>query len=412
MKKVLIITYSYPPLNNIASRRFGDLSKYLKECDWEPFVLTTNSVGHLNVAINEGNIIRIGTHPQKTTEIQSPSNKGNKILSMKRKIGLNFRVFDRTYFSWYREITKMNLEELKQKNFDIIIASFGPGAALYAGKFLSRKLNIPWIADFRDLGALYKDLNFKRNFVTSAIDFSLERNLLKTASAITTVSNGLKEELNLHYNNPSYVIYNGWEDTTIENEEKVSLDERPYIYYAGRFYPHQLESIFLLFNCLNKSKLNIKVKIRSLGPGYLNDILLKYAKEIGLNKKIEMLPAASPTVVEFESMNSLVNLVVEDLDKKYRWKKGTITGKLLPLLIKPAPILAIARDDSEIGEILESTCKGKLCSTESQIESFLLKMGKYKEKCISKENINEVLFFSKERQAKELANILNKYKRG
>ena len=62
MKKVLIISYHFPPVNNIASRRFGEMVSFMPNFGWEPFVLTTKSKGTLPVLIPEKKIIRIGNN--------------------------------------------------------------------------------------------------------------------------------------------------------------------------------------------------------------------------------------------------------------------------------------------------------------------------------------------------------------
>ena len=51
--------------------------------------------------------------------------------------------------------------------------------------------------------------------------------------------------------------------------------------------------------------------------------------------------------------------------------RGTLTGKFLRLHPLSPPILAVARPDSEIGEILRQTLRGRLCSTTAEIEEFL-----------------------------------------
>ena len=402
---MLIITYSFPPLNNIAARRFGDISKYLEINGWEPFILTTNSVGSLKIPLPEKKIIRVGTHPQRSSEIRKKIDDKNNLKStaikFKREAGFNSRLIDRTYFNWYKLIKNMDLDILRKQKFDMIIASFGPGASLFAGNYLSEKLNVPWIADFRDLGALYKDNRFKKNSLFKNMDLAVERKLLKGASAITTVSNGLKEELVAYYDLPVHVIYNGWEKLSNKTNEKLKSKESPYIYYAGRFYEHRIDSLFMLIECLVSGELSLK--IRSLGPKELNDKIMVFASEKGVSDKVELLAPADSETVDKESGMATINLVVEDLDKDFMWKKGNLTGKFLSLLIKQPPILAIARDDSEIGEILRETKKGELCSNEEEIRIFLNNQDPLK----NNPNEKRIEFYSKERQAELLSGILN-----
>ena len=396
MKKVLIITYSFPPLNNIASRRFGEIAPHLLKHGWDPYILTTESEGTLSVDLSEEQIFRCGYHPQKSLKISSNKNKSllKKLLDVKRSLGFNLRLFDRTYFNWYKEI-KDEDNFLKEKEFDLIVASFGPAAALYLGKYLSKKHSIPWIADFRDLGALYKDNYFKQNSLFKSLDMKIEESLLSDASAITSIGNTLTSMLEEKYKKPSYTIFNGWKENITEPIEKSNSQ---YIYYAGRFYPHQMNSVFLVIDILKKYK-DLKLVIRSLGPNDLNQEIIKYAKRKEVYSQIKLLEPTEQNIILKESQASLANLVVEDLNEDIYWKKGTLTGKLLGLLPLEPPILAVARSDSEIGEILEHTNKGRLCSNHLEIEEFILTTPNYSPKNIS--------FYSKENQASILANIFS-----
>ena len=93
---------------------------------------------------------------------------------------------------------------------------------------------------------------------------------------------------------------------------------------------------------------------------------------------------------------------MEDLDKHYEWKKGTLTGKLLNLLTKSPPILAIARDDSEIDTVLKETGKGLLCSTEREVQEFLFNL----ESNVYVSDEKKIRYYSKEMQAEKLARLL------
>lgn len=402
MKKLLIITYSFPPLNNIASRRFGELVPYLLQSGWEIEILTSNSNGTLPINIPEANIIRFGDHPQKSSVVDKELShkKGNKLLDLKRMFGFNLRVFDRTYFKWYREIKKQDL--LNNRSYDLILASYGPSASLYLGHYYAKKLNIPWVADFRDLGALYKDNNFKHNIIAKFIDKTIEKKLLSNVSAITSVGNVLSELIGDYYGKPTLSVFNGWGEYNTENLN-LNTSGGHYIYYAGRFYPHQMKSIYKLINVLKKFP-NISLVIRSLGPSYLNKELISHIKESNLSERISLLEPTNPHEVLIESENSYVNLVLEDLNEDIYWKKGTITGKLLGLLPLSPPILTIAREDSEIGEILNLTNKGKVCSNETDIYKYLSTINKQMYK-----GNEEVHFYSKRNQAKRLSELLDEF---
>ena len=60
MKKVLVISYHFPPVNSITARQWQGTVSYMPKFGWEPIVLTTNSRGDLQVRTPENHIIRIG----------------------------------------------------------------------------------------------------------------------------------------------------------------------------------------------------------------------------------------------------------------------------------------------------------------------------------------------------------------
>ena len=41
MKKILIVSYYFPPLNLIAAKRYGTMCKYFEEYGFEPYIITT-----------------------------------------------------------------------------------------------------------------------------------------------------------------------------------------------------------------------------------------------------------------------------------------------------------------------------------------------------------------------------------
>lgn len=406
MKKVLIISYSFPPLNNIAARRFSEMVPFFNEQGWEPYILTTESSGDLPLNLPSKNIVRVGKHPQGST-LRQEKPKAGLIARVRRTLGITFRSFDGTYKSWYKKIVNDReiLNHLHSLKLDFIISSYGPCAAYYIGSKLSKQLGVPWAVDFRDLGALHKDVEIKKYLFVYILDKWNEKRKISTASFLTTVSSALADDLIVNYNKKTEVIYNGWADYNNKHylrDELVIEQEKPYIYYAGRFYPHQMDAVLLLIEALKEQEFNFVV--RSLGPDYLEEKILNYAKSLGVLSQVKILPPEKSSVIFKEQENSAINLVVEDLDKTYNFKKGVLTGKLMQLLTCQAPVLAIARDDSEIGMILSSTSKGFLASTKEDICLFFDRLKNNNPYCLDQIKIQT---YSKRNQACNLIKLLD-----
>ena len=101
-RKVLIVSFSFPPTNNIAAVRIGKSAKYLPRFGWEPIVLTADTAkGYpqgLPVEINEANIIRMPYFAlqdfiqyklvgSKNLPPQTQASAGGKVAWNKRMLG-------------------------------------------------------------------------------------------------------------------------------------------------------------------------------------------------------------------------------------------------------------------------------------------------------------------------------------
>lgn len=408
MKNVLIITYSFPPLNNIAARRFGEMVKYMEQNGWQPYIITTENHGALPVPVSDEQCIRIGVHPQSNNRIDNMDVATNKLPGMSEiarnilgKSNFRFRAIDSTLLIWgniVKEETDIIVDRFPK--IDLVIASYGPAASLWLGKWFANQYGVPWIADFRDLAAIRRD---NRPWLAYSIDCRIERHLLRTCSGISTVSKYLADLLSEKYAKPCEAIFNGWNKKPFHL--KNSLQEtKNYVYYAGQFYNHRMEAVYCLLEALTRID-SLYFKVRSLGPLELEQKIIAYASNLGIYDRVELLPPASPSIVEEEAQHAITNVVVEDMDTTNQWAAGTLTGKFLQLLPGNVPIMTIARPDNEMGEILECSKRGRLCSSVDQIETFLIEAINNPESFAG--NTDVVNEFNKERQTEKLCSFLD-----
>jgi len=373
MKRVLIISYDFPPVNNIAARRYGEMVSYMTDYGWEPFVLTTKSSGDLDIAIPKENIIRIGQHHQQGLIVESPGAEGlPKFLKfgyyLYKKLNLNFKSIDRFLFTLPMPILK-ELEIIKKVNPDIILASFGPATSLWLGNLLSRKLKKPWVADFRDSSSL---TNYS---ALGVLDKCVDKLLLNSASGITTVSPTLAYLLADFYNKKAMVVFNGFNEKNTFNgncRNKSAKNAKKIIYYAGRFNLQQLNSVKLLIDWLAKCGRNdIVFTIRSLGTKEMDTMISNYAKDLKVCGMVDILEPAEDKIIQKETEEADILTVFVDYEEDVPAAVGTITGKFLKLLPLGTPVLVIGRKDSDIGRILHETGTGYLVSNAAQLAIFM-----------------------------------------
>jgi hypothetical protein len=166
-KRVLIITYYFPPRPGVASLRLRGLAKYLPEFGWEPVILTAALPGTPDKRFHV-----VQTHyPGDATALLKKrwglsSNKGFQeqvgipIMTRERRNSISSKLtrFHRGIFiypddqkKWNPYAIKKGLKILQDGNVIALISSSGPATTHLIAKELKEKTGIPWIADLRDL---------------------------------------------------------------------------------------------------------------------------------------------------------------------------------------------------------------------------------------------------------------------
>lgn len=402
MKKVLIVSCHFPPLNTMAAKRYGYMCKYLADYGYEPSVLTkrARSAGYLDaklelsVPIESNKVHRIGA-----LGVSYPIH--NFLVSLviyhMRKKGITSRILNEMDIGWYGKV-KNEIDLDRYKDIDIVIGTFPEIENILVGEHIARKLNVPFIAEIRDLITDYEE-GINKNYWSRKVDKYLENKILGKADGIVTVTTGFSNILTMRYPKKKVrTVYNGWEYSYAQNAKHEKLD---YIYYAGSLYEHRVESLKLLFDVLKKNHIKTEVIIRSLGPEILNEKLRKYVIELGLTEQVKIKDVASEEVVLKEQDMAKINLLVSSVHEEDHALMTTLPGKLFELINVDSPVLAVVNDVAEISEILKTTDKGIATIQENKIVDFIT--GGYKQ-YQGNEKANE---FSRANQAKKLCGFLD-----
>ncbi|NBH71169.1 hypothetical protein D3Z51_03810 [Clostridiaceae bacterium] len=409
MKKVLIISYFFPPVNTMASKRYGTMCKYFEENGYIPYVLTTkydvtmrrNIMLDCELPINKKNIIRIGSVRHNTEAV------GLGWIMMSGLLN-DWKYYSRTIeigvMGWCNKVkSEIDLESLR--DIDVIIGTFPQMVNLSVALYLSRKLRVPFIAEVRDLISDYSEtpLGFKHAFL---IDRIMERNILQRAAAIITVTSGYKNILKERYPPKDIgVIYNGWDGEPLHCLEEREIQTEKYLYYAGSFYLHRLKSFRLLVKCLKKinnyTTEKIKFFIRSIGPVELDAKAINIIHQEEMEDYVYVLPAAVEDVVRKEQEKAYINVVLSSLDSEDKALMTTVPGKIYELLRQNPPVLAIVFGHSDIAKVLDYTNKGIASVNEKEIVDFIVDKNK---KYMGNYKIN---FFSRRTQTERLCKFMD-----
>lgn len=408
MKKLLIVSAHFPPLNTMASKRYGYMCKYMEKYGFEPYILTTrprgggylNSKLDLEVPLSEERIIRIGDlgidYPCLESEI-------NEVLYQYSNDRVGSRIIEEQSLGWYYKV-KNELDMEKLKDIDIVIGTFPAIGNIWVGRYVAEKLEKPFVVEIRDLISDYSESCNKNAFYQN-IELQLEQKLVKDSAGIVAVTSGFREILRERYPNHKIItVYNGWE---IQDKEDNHNKKNDYLYYAGSLYEHRVESIKMLIDTIKENELDVNLIIRSVGPENSERILKDYIYANSMQNKVKVLGTVNENTVRQEQAEAKVNLLFSSLDADDKSLMTTLPGKLFELIRLDNPVLAIADKSAEIGIVLNKTKKGKIASDKKEILAFLNSdMTEYEG------YHKEVEYYSRENQTKILCDFLNEILKG
>mgnify|MGYP005989396453 CR=1 FL=1 len=172
MKRVLIITYYWPPAGGIGVQRWLQFSKNLRDQGWEPVIYTAKDASYPIFDENLEAQIPFGIEVHKV-RVPEPNNffsifqlgnkKSKKLyeLSQQSKVDTspikkllwtirgNFFIPDARMF-WISKSFKYLSKYLENNPVDAVISSGPPHSTHMIARRLKKRFNLLWFADFRD----------------------------------------------------------------------------------------------------------------------------------------------------------------------------------------------------------------------------------------------------------------------
>ncbi|MFZ2497815.1 hypothetical protein [Methanosarcina sp.] len=423
MKKILIISYYFPPDYEIGGLRISGLAKYLPYFGWEPVILTKNSPDYftskytiIKTPYFEYNSLasfkkRIGLNPKDTVKRQL----GKSSLKNKKTfvdVLLNFVAEIITYpdnqKTWYSHAFKIGDKLLTTEKFDAIISSSSPIVTHIVAHDLKEKHNnISWIADLRDLWT--QNHYYPYSNLRNRLETKLELKTFALAHALTTVSSNLASELKiLHKGKPIYSIPNGF-DLDESTNINVKLTDKFTVTYTGSLYQGKRDPSKLfeaLKELIEERKIDREnIEICFYGPQ--EDWMKREIEKYNLQDVVSDYGLVSRDTALFKQKESqLLLLLLWDHPSEV----GVYTGKVFEYLASKRPILAIGGLKGVVHELLEETKAGYFISSVDNIKTIIIKYyTEYKlyGQVLYKGNISEIEKYSQKEMARKFAEVLD-----
>lgn len=292
----------------------------------------------------------------KSTRVKKNTAAGLKKGDSRKVINTPFPYLDVSVVNWYRAVRDFRVALYCSKS-DVLISTYGPAGAILVGLWFSRKFKLPWVLDLRDSFQLPSSFTFK-----PLLKFNqrIEKFIVGQATLRVTIGKVLADNLSNKYQSKFEYIYNGWLNADVINIQQKPKT-KPYFLYAGSVYEHQLNALKLFLDELFiKESIILRIRLIKDYSGRLEEWLV----ENSFDEFVEVCPAVSNNELENEVKLSTGVLVLEELEPN-DWQKGTVTGKLFPLLVSGVPGVVIAHPDVELSK-LASKAKGWFCGHEKK----------------------------------------------
>jgi len=267
--RLLVISYTFPPVAEVGSIRISQLCGYLPDYGIEPIVLTVQEQFH--EAIDPSRVsppciqvvrTRMGPTPISWYKIvkqfvSSPGRQihfehnGAKTASRHESGGLRetivklLQVPDRRW-GWYFPAIRQSKQLLLREPVDAIFSSGPPWTSHLVARYLKKKFGLPWIVDFRDPWAGF-DPKHVGPLWSYHLAKRMEGSCIRTSDLVLCNTDRLRLALQERYSDLDSVRFrtltNGFEDALVFPNQRAK--PKRLLLHLGSIYANRRIDTFL-----------------------------------------------------------------------------------------------------------------------------------------------------------------------
>jgi len=424
MKKVLIITYYWPPAGGPGVQRWLKFVKYLPEFNIQPIVYCPENPSYPTLdssLLHElDSKITVLKHPIKEPLrflkllFKSKTNKLSKGgIPDSKKQGLferfllfirgNFFIPDARIF-WVKPSVRYLSSYISKHQIDTIITTGPPHSVHLIGMQLKAKYQLQWLADFRDPWtdiSYHNNLNLTRNAQQKHL--KLEGQVLNATDHIIVTSSQTKQLFSKITQKPISVITNGFDD---ENVPSITLDSKFSLTHIGSLLNQR--NPILLWNVLSELVQEIpkfKANFQLVLVGNISADVRNLIDSTGLTSFLKTVGSVTHNEAVMYQRKTQVLLLLEANTTEASY---IIPGKLFEYINANRPIVALGPKHSDIPSILKYTNTGRYFDydNETALKTHILQLFEgYKTNSLSVTS-KDIERFSRKNCTKQLAEVL------
>jgi glycosyltransferase involved in cell wall biosynthesis len=430
-KRVLIITYYWPPSGGSGVQRWVKFTKYLREFGWEPVIYTVSNPNYPVLDPTMGADLPEGIEVLKS-KIFEPFELYNRFKGNKKSAGVQSGVIEKAKngtwkdkfalwvrsalfipdarMFWIKSGAKFISNYLKDNPVALIVSNGPPHSAhLIASRLKKKGDTTPWIADFRDPWDLYyKSLNLSARSLKK--QERLEKEVVSNCDTLVNVGDYLTSQLVKKH--PSFsskfkTVYNGF-DLEITDDDNIILDQKFSIVYVGTFTDSQNCQTFweTIANKLEDQNFKDYFELKLIGK--IDPIVLKSIDAHGLTPYTTFLNyLPHHEAISFQKSAQVLLLVIHNLEHA----KSFLSGKIFEYMSSKRPIFAIGPCDGDAAQVLQKTASGIMHDYENAsgmrhtLDNMFIQFESHQ--LVQKSNIVEINAFHRKNLSKQMASIFD-----
>ncbi len=385
MKKVLIISYYWPPAGGPGSQRAVKFAKYLPAFGWQPLIFT----------------VKKGEYPYYDPSLEKDVDPGLKILRtfapepfrlFKKLSGIDSHApipvghltrsspgVKHKIFNWIRAnifipdarvgwvltaLCKLN-QIVKKEKIDLIFTTSPPHSLQLIGRHLKKKYHLPWVADFRDpWTAIQYYQVYKRSKISHHIDSRLEQSVVRFCDHLTSVSQTvvksfIKNLPKLKDQNEFSILPNGYEPTDFAQGSPQKGSHFTILHSGNLNVTQNPEVLWQSLQEILKGNPSLKNRIRIQFIGGTAPEI----RQVVQNKQIEEIVEFQPFLPHAEIIKKMQQAqILLSVIPNVPDNKGIVLSKNFEYIGSGKPILIIGPPDSDIAKIMENFSNSKVCA--------------------------------------------------
>ena len=377
MKKLLIITYYWPPAGGPGVQRWVKLSKYLSKLGYQCYVVTvdeqhasypttdTSLQNEIDASIKvtktkSFEVLKIFSSLFKKEKVPYAGIPDKDKMSFVGRLALyvrsNFFIPD-ARVGWNKYALKACEEIISREKIDVVITTSPPHSTQLIGLALKQKFkNIKWLADLRDPWTdIYYYEKLSHTNASKQKDLGLEKQVLEQADGVITVSADLKrlflKKSDKIVESKISIIPNGFDEDDFTNAKALANKEFTIVHTGTINSNYNIQGFI---KSVNDLQLDQDFKIHFIGNV---DAFIKQQLQNQVKKPVSFTAyVAHHDAISYMCNADLLLLAIPDNAQN----KGILTGKIFEYLASQKPILCLGPTDGDAAQIINDCNAGKV----------------------------------------------------